>query len=157
MFRLGSHRIFHQRMETFIKMLHHISPLFISFGNFVKLFFDTSRKIIIHDLREVLFQEVINNHSDISRYQLRFFTSGKFCFGTFRNFVSFQLQNFIITFYSLTVSFFNISSLLDSRNSRCICRRTSDTQFFQLTYQASFCITWRSLSKAFHCNNLLAV
>ena len=153
MFTLGSQCRFHQRMEIFVEHFHHVGPFLFSFGHLIKLLFHTGRKVIIHNLREILHQEVIDHTTYVGRYQFRLFASAHFRLHGFFYFFSCQLQQHILTLHAFLVTFFYIPSLLDGRNGRCISRRTTDTQFLQFTYQAGFRVAGWSLTEALYSRN----
>ena len=78
MFSLRSQCSFYQRVEVLIEHLHQISPLLFPFGHFVEFLFYAGRKVIVHNFREILHQEVVNHTTYIGRNQFGFLTSAHF-------------------------------------------------------------------------------
>ena len=153
MLALRIHGLVHQRMKTVIEVLHHTGPFFLTFRYFIKLFFNICGEIIIHNFRKEWHQKVINHNTYISRQQLRLLIPGRFRLDGFGYLISFQFQYFIRTFYAFTVSFYHVATLLDCRYSRSICRRTTDSQFLQLTHQTGFGIARRTHTETLSSRN----
>ena len=59
-------------------------------------------------------------------------------------------------FFSFSIFFNNVFTLLNSRNSWSVCRWTTYSKFFQFTNKTCFCITSRMLSEAFRCNDIFS-
>ena len=140
-------------MELIIESLHDRSPFYFSFRYFVKFLFYTGGKVVIQNIREVFGKEVIHHSSCICRKEFRLFCSRHFIVTFIFNLIVFQCQHIKCTLFTVFISFFHIFALLNSRNRRSVCGRTTDTQLFQFTYKACFRIAWRALSETFSGND----
>lgn len=50
-------------------MFQNGSPLLVTFGYFVELLFDARCEVVVKDVREVLYQEVIDHNTGVCRHQ----------------------------------------------------------------------------------------
>ena len=153
MFGFGLCGLFHQRMELLIELVHEYGPFLFAFRHFVELLFHAGCEVVIHNFREVLHEEIIYHNTHIGRKQLGLFIASHFRLNGFGYLVILEFQYIKLALYTFLVSLFHISSLLDGRNSRCICRRTTDAQFLELTHQAGFGIARRTQREALDSRN----
>ena len=65
MLRTLLYNILYNGLEFMVELLHHVLPFFLSLGYLIKLVFYFSRKIIVHDIREILLKEIIHNNTYI--------------------------------------------------------------------------------------------
>ena len=56
-------------MEFFIECFQNGGPLLVTFGYFVELLFDARSEVVVKDVREVLYQEVIDHNTGVCRHQ----------------------------------------------------------------------------------------
>ena len=66
------HGVFYLRDEVIIEMMHHVCPFLLTFGNLIEVKFHLGGEIVVHDVVEVLYQEVIDHDADIRRNQFAF-------------------------------------------------------------------------------------
>ena len=153
MFRLDSQCVFYRWVEFIIEILHDRSPFHFSFCNLVKFLFYTGGKVEIQNVWEIFGKEIIYHSAGIRWEQLRLFCTGNFSMVFILNLTIFQCHDIKLPFFPVFITFLHIFALLDGRDSRCIRRRTSDTQFFQLAYKTCFRIAWRTLGETFGCDD----
>ena len=120
MLGLGIHRLFHQRMEILIEHIHHTVPLLLAFCHLIKFLFHTGCEVVIHNVREVIHQEVIDHNTHIGRQELRFFVTRHFRLSSLSDLVIFQFQYIVRTLHPFLTTSFHITSLLNGRDSRRI-------------------------------------
>ncbi len=72
------HGLLHQRLELAVELLHQAGPLLLTLGHLIELFLDVCREVIIHNLGEVLQQEVVDHRTDVGRKQLTLLAAGQF-------------------------------------------------------------------------------
>ena len=144
-------------MKSFVEVFHDSSPFLLSVCHFIKLFLNIGCEVIIQNIREVFVQKVVYYSSDIRRNQFRFFCSYYFSMYGISYLFVFECQYIKWPLFSRFIAFLHIFTLLDGRDSRCICWRTPNSKFFQLAYQAGFGIAWRTLGEALCCYNIFMV
>ena len=69
----GFQDFFHFRLKALVEILHPVGPFGLSFCNIIKLLLYVCRKVVVHDVREVLHQEIVYHDTDISRQKLALF------------------------------------------------------------------------------------
>ena len=139
------HHLIYNRLEIFIEALHHGLPFGFTFGYTVEFFLYIRRKIIVHNLRKVLYKKVVHHGSYIRRQELSLLIARHFLFVARGYLCSFERIDGISTLLAFLVAFLYIFSLLDSADRRSIRRRTTYTEFFQFMYQTGFGIAYRTL------------
>ena len=77
-------------------------------------------EVVVHNLLEVLHQEIINHHTDIRGQELALFRADQFLAGFLRNLFAFQDVDGILTFFAFLVTLLHIFALLDGRDGWCI-------------------------------------
>ncbi|MCY1536694.1 hypothetical protein D9M68_721590 [compost metagenome] len=61
------HGICYLIVEWLIEAADHLVPLLLTCSDLVKFTFDICRKAIVHNVREMLVQEICNDHTQICR------------------------------------------------------------------------------------------
>ena len=62
-------------VEGAVKFFQHIHPAFGPFCDFIELFFDGGREVVVHDGGELFVEEVGDNHANVGRGELVFLFS----------------------------------------------------------------------------------
>ena len=149
MLRSFVHHLVYHRLKVFVEALHHLQPFLFAFGYLVELLLHTCGEVVVHNLWEVLHQEVVNHHTDICRQQLTLVRAShlSLCLRSLN--AIFQGVYHVCAFLSILVTLLHIFALLDGRDCWSIGRRTADTQFLKLVYKTCFSISGRTLAESF--------
>ena len=59
----------HLRVKLVVEAFHLLGPIFLSLGNLVKLLFYVGCEVIVHNLLEVLHQEIVHYYACVGRYE----------------------------------------------------------------------------------------
>lgn len=140
-------------MKWTVKFSHHLRPSELSLCDFIKLLFHIGCESIIHNISKILVQKVSYNHSNICWEHFLLFSSGRLLSFISRDDLFMKREFKIISLGSRAVFFDNIASFENCRNRRSIGRRSSDSLFFKLFYEACFGVSWRMRLELFCCKN----
>ena len=143
-------------LELLVEVLHHLLPLFVALGNLVELLLHAGGEVVVHDVLEVLHQEVVHHDTDVGRQQLALVRAGYLFLLLHINLDAFQRGHLIGAGLALLVALLHVFALLDGRDGRSIGRRTADAQLLQLVHQAGLGIAQRTLAEALGGCNLAA-
>ncbi len=136
-------------VEGLIKALNHAGPIQVSFGNFIKLFFNRSCEVEIHDVLEILFQEIIDYDTNICWEKFVLFKSVILRDHFTGDFFALQYDLLHLTLLPLPLFFNHILPMLNRRYGWCICGRPSDSKLFHFFHQAGFGVSCRLLGGLF--------
>ena len=114
MFSLLVQGAFYLRFKVLIEVADHFCPVLFSLSHFVKLLFDISREIIVHNFGEVLHQEVVHHQADVGRYQLATIATNVFALRRFANRIALQGKLVVTTGRAFRITFNYILTVLNS-------------------------------------------
>ena len=66
------------RLELLVEHLDHVVPFLTSFGNLIEVLLYLRREVIVHDTREELHEEVVDNGTYVGRQELAFLGVSEF-------------------------------------------------------------------------------
>ena len=144
----GVQSLLNSRFKVFVEGFHHVRPLLLTLGNLVEVLFHLCGEVIIHDGREILHEEIVDHDTNIGRQELTLIGTCHLLTNLLSDEFSFESVDGIGALLTLAVTLLHIFTLLDSRDGRCIGRRTANAQFLQLMYQRGLRIAQRPLAEA---------
>ena len=132
-------------VEGNVEFVHHFAPLLLAGGDIVEVLFDRGCEVVVYDVSKVLHQECVDHASDVGGEQLALL--GTYLLDAVLDVHGVVLEDNGSAFHRLGLAVFldYIFALEDGADSRCVCGRTSDTQFFQFLDKARFGIAGRML------------
>ena len=127
-------------MEELVERVDAVVPLFLAFGDLVKLSFDRGCEIVAHDLREVLCEEVIHYDADVGGYELALVVAIGLLAGFAADLAGghVKVQTSDVALLGRTVALGHIFACLDGRDGGSVGRRTPDAQFLHFLDKRSF-------------------
>ena len=150
------HDLVDSLLKRLVELAHHVLPLLFSLSDLIELVLDLRREVVVHDLGEVLQEEVVDHNANVGGDELSFLRTGELCLCCRLHLVAFQDVNSEFGLFASPVAFLHIVALLDRRNRRRVGRRASDTKFLQFVYETGLGISCRSLGETFHRGNAFA-
>ena len=152
----GVDDFFHGGLELLVELMHHLVPLRLAFGNLIEVLLHVGREVVVHDIGEVLHEEVVHDDADVGGQQLALLRAGHFLLRLRGDLLAFQCVDGERALLALLVAFVNVFALLDGGNSRCIGRRTADAQLFELVHQRSLRVADGTLAETLGSGDLFA-
>ena len=70
MLSTGVDDFFNGGLELLVELMHHLVPLRFAFGNLIEVLLHVSREVVVHDIGEVLHEEVVHDDADVGGQQL---------------------------------------------------------------------------------------
>ena len=138
-------RLFHQRFEVLVEVLDHAFPSHLSFSDFVEFLLNVGCEIVVHDFGEILGEIVVYHDTRICRQEFAAFLSYDGCVRSLSQFVTFQGQGLVRTFFAWLVAFLHIFALLNGCNGCGVGAGSADTKFLELADQTCFVVANRAL------------
>ena len=114
-------------------------------------------EVIVHDIGEVLYQEIVHHRTDIGRDELTFLASYHLFLLAGVDLLSFQRVDGIRMRLSLFVALLHITSLLYCAYRRRIGRRASDAELLELLHKACLRESERRLAEPLQGGDLIAL
>ena len=100
-------------MESFIEFLNHLVPLAAALGNLIELLLHIGGEVIIDDGLEIAYQELVDEHTYVSRDELGLLIADVLFASLFGDFVFLQGVNLVGTCLACYVFLLDVISLLD--------------------------------------------
>lgn len=132
-------------LEAFVEGAQHGGQLLFAFCYLVELVLHLGGEVIVHDLREVLLQEVVDHDADVGGDEFAPLRSGHFCLGLSGDGVVLECVYGIGALGAGLVALDHVLALLDGGDEGGVGRRTSDAQLFQFVHEAGLGVAWWSL------------
>ena len=140
----GFQDFLHFRLKALVEILHPVGPFGLSFCNIIKLLLYVCRKVVVHDVREVLHQEIVYYDADISRQKLALFRACHLFLQLLGYLDALQRIYGKCALFTRLVTLYHVLTLLDGTDGWSIGRWTADAEIFQFLHQTGLCVSCRS-------------
>ena len=100
------------RLEVLVEVLEHGVPVFLSLCDGVELLLHVGGEVVVHDVREVLHEEVVYDGADVCREQLSLLATRHLGLRLCRHLVSGEGIDGVRPFFTLLVALDDVFALL---------------------------------------------
>ena len=156
-FGAGVDDLLHRRFELLVEARHHLVPLRLAFGNLIEVLLHAGGEVIVHDVGEVLHQEVVDDDADVGGQQFALLRTGEFLLVLGGDFLSLQRVDGEGLLGALLVAFVHVFALLYGGDGGCVGRGSSDAQFFQFVDERCLGVACGTLAEAFAGRDFLSL
>ena len=133
------------RLKALIEVLQHLVPVLLAFGDRVETLLYAGREVIVHDVGEVLNEEIIDHRSDVRWQQFALLVACKFFLCLCRNLLCAEGVDGVCALFAFLVTLHNVLALLDGGDCRGVGRWSADAQFLQFVNQRGLRVSLRTL------------
>ena len=135
-------------MEGLVEISYLFVPLHFTFGYIVELAFHLGGKVIVHNIAEILHQEVVDHRAGVGRQQFALFGAGEFGLHFLAYLAFLEFYHIVAAFHAFFLAFHHIFALLYGGDGGRIGRRAAYTQLFEFLHQRSFVVAIWLLGEA---------
>ena len=143
------------RMESAVEFRHLVLPWKFPLCDIVEFLLYLGGEVIVEDIREVFSKEIVDNHSDVGRYEFPFLAADVQGFGHHVNLALLQCDLLKVARRAFLLAALYVFTLLYGGNGRRVGRRATYAELLHLLHERSLRISCRSLGEVFSGGDLL--